>query len=220
MKLLGTVLGAALLEVDVWLLSLLGAAVGALAIPFIALLAPSSRLATAAVPVPATPSAPLLCHAAAAAPPGYGTLPVAGAGGDTANANANATTAKNSPRAPSWDKNGRDGGPTVSVRPVAAAGVVGRHRHRRHRRWWFGLLPGGRQLFLLLRDPLMRVTLLMYLCHGMALSVSVNLPQWAVKRFGYTLAEANAITSLSIVVNGLVLLKAPRFAARILRPAL
>lgn len=198
MKLLGTVMGAALLEVDVWLLSLLGAGVGALAIPLIVLLAPSSHVAAGA---PAAASAPLLCPPAAA-PPGYGTM--VAVVDDAGDANAPGTASR-----AAWDKSGAGAGTTVAVRSLAAGPGRSSSRHRR-----FGLLGA------LLRDPLMRVTLLMYLCHGTALSVAVNLPQWAVKRFGFKLAQANAITSLSLVVNGLVLLKAPQLSARLLRPSL
>ena len=124
MKLLGTMLGAALLGVDVWLLSLLGAAVGALAIPLLALLAPSSHVAAAAAT--AAPSTPLLCHETA--PPGYGTLAV---GGDDDARGENAVAA-NGRLADAWGKSG-SGGTTITVRPVAGgAAAAGRRR--------FGLL--------------------------------------------------------------------------------
>ncbi|KAB2571179.1 hypothetical protein BFW01_g1791 [Lasiodiplodia theobromae] len=175
MNFLGTALGAVLLDVDIWLLSLLGAGFGALAVPFSLGLAPSGQVEE----LEASSYGPLL--------------------------------------------QGEDGGENVLLtdvedeeeelpEPKTIAQTLGAVVMEATR--------SSSILVDLFRDPLARATLLIYLLDETAIYVRVTLPQWAVKRFDYTLAEANAITSFSIVVNGAVLLLIPLLSRKVLRPFL
>lgn len=72
----------------------------------------------------------------------------------------------------------------------------------------------------LLRSSLTCVVLLIYLFDETAIYVRLAFPQWASKRFGWSLAEANAITSFQIVVNAAVLISLPYISRLILLPIL
>jgi len=75
-------------------------------------------------------------------------------------------------------------------------------------------------LVTLLQDRITLLTMLIYLCDGIATYVGVVLPQWASKRFAWTLAEVNAVTALEILVNGCVLLSLPFLCKLLLLPRL
>jgi hypothetical protein len=62
--------------------------------------------------------------------------------------------------------------------------------------------------------------MLIYLFDEVAIYVRIVFPQWATKRFEWSLAEANGITSFQIVVNAAVLVFLPYISRVILRPIL
>ncbi|KAI8629727.1 hypothetical protein F5Y19DRAFT_464418 [Xylariaceae sp. FL1651] len=72
----------------------------------------------------------------------------------------------------------------------------------------------------LLGSPLTRITLLINLFEETAINVRLAFPQWAVKRFEWSLAEANGIVSFEIVTNVTVLLLLPYISRMLLWPVL
>lgn len=78
----------------------------------------------------------------------------------------------------------------------------------------------SRLLIELLKSPLTCVTLLIYLVDETAIYVRLAFPQWAAKRFRWSLAAANSITSFQIVVNAAMLIVLPHLSRLILRPIL
>ncbi|KAL2148115.1 hypothetical protein VTH82DRAFT_2214 [Thermothelomyces myriococcoides] len=189
MNFFGTFAGAALLNVNIWLLSFLGVIVSALAIPIALLLRPPRRVFWRdRTPSPPTTRSP------------YQTLP-------------------------QHDE-------MVVVLAAAAAGsmmaeesLVGTESPKKQGPLaWRMLCLAGTEvsrsiqlLAALFQDPLTRLTLLVYLCNETAIYVRVTFPQWAVARFGWSLARVNALLSLSILVNGTVLLCLPYFSKGVLR---
>ena len=169
MNFLGTVAAAALLNVDVWLLSFLGMGVCAMTIPLVFLLAPRSQAETQTWASSSTAPEQLY---------------------ESLLQDQEAHRIKKS-----------------TLKQMLRAMVMEAHLS-------FQLLVD------LLRDPLTRATLLIYLSNEIAIFVRVTFPQWAAKRFDWTLADANAITSFSILINGATLLLMPHFSKRLLRRVL
>jgi hypothetical protein len=180
MGFLGTVLSAALLNVDVWLLSGIGIAVRVLILPVALLLAAPRRL-------PSQAHAPFR----EAGQPHYSSLP--------REDDEQALTQAGAEHAPSTRK------PALSG-PFST--IVAEASHTLE------------LLTELLRSPLTRITTLIYLCDETAIYVRLVFPQWAAKRFGWSLAGASGITSFQIVINAGVLLVLPYICRVVLRPLL
>jgi len=174
MNFFGTLAGAALLDVDVWLLSFIGVAVSALTIPMALLLRTPRGLRARAM-----------------------------SGGVLAPLRSYSSLAQDD------DDDDDDDNDEGEGEDAKGSGL------------WHSMAgemsKSAQLLVTLLRDPLTRVTLLLYLSNETAIFVRVTFPQWAVTRFGWSLSQVNALGSMSILINGTVLVCMPYMSRRLVQ---